>query len=467
MNKPLYWRHKLNPANSLFGKIFIWFWLSVSMLLIAAFLLARLTRQPIDVSQANIDQLSKAERVSESVQNAANRGIPIKRALGRVANRGKWQLLLVNVERQDVILGFPAPLLSSRAPIMELAESSQILLITTPTLEFIGPFDITIGNESYKLFVGRLLRRDERPPVSWGVGLFFILGLGSLLCLFLAWRLSKPLGELGAVSRAFAAGDLQSRIHSQDNRQDEIGRLAADFNAMADKLNASMQHQHMLLANVSHELRTPLTRLQLAAGMLQDKYKEEEYLTRIELEIATMDELIGQILMLTRMQNEKSGLIPMVQERFKPCTLSDLLCAPIDSVRFEAQAMDKQLLCSEIPSIQLCVNTHALASAFENITRNAIKFAASKVYVRFELEENSVSIFVDDDGKGLPADQLSKLFEPFYQAQNTSNNGLSGAGLGLAIAKAAVNLHDGELSVDHSAEGGLRFTIRLPKKTSL
>jgi len=72
-------------------------------------------------------------------------------------------------------------------------------------------------------------------------------------------------------SRAFADGDLRSRVQGQANRKDEIGLLAADFNVMADKLNASMQQQQMLLANISHELRTPLTRLQLAAAILYDK----------------------------------------------------------------------------------------------------------------------------------------------------------------------------------------------------
>ncbi|WP_371193616.1 ATP-binding protein [Glaciecola sp. SC05] len=455
--------HKLKPTNSLFGKIFIWFWLSVSLLLIVAFLLARLSRLPVDVSQPNAEQLAKAERISESVQNALDRGLSPERALRRAANRGRWQLMIVDIPRKDLILGFPAPMLPSKQPILELAESSQTLMVTTPSIEFIGPFTVPSGTYEYKLFVGRLLRRDERPPASWGISLVVVLTLGSLLCLLLAWRLSKPLGELGAVSRAFADGDLTARVPNQSTRQDEIGQLAADFNLMADKLNASMLQQHLLMANVSHELRTPLTRLQLSVAMLQDKYSDDEYLSRIEHEIIIMDKLIGQILRLTRMQNASNGLFLAEGPQFEEITFDELFSDTLESLQFEAQAMGKHLTSSALPSVQLRADPAALISAFENITRNAIKFSKSEIWIQISVSKEQIIVHVDDNGGGLPDEQLGKLFEPFYQSQHTSNITLKGVGLGLAIAKAAVNLHDGNLLVTHSQHGGLRFTISLPR----
>lgn len=454
--------HLLNPSNSLFGKIFVWFWLSVSTLLIVAFLLARLTRQPVEVAQASPQQLRQGQNIMELVQNGLDRGMQPQRALRRASNRARGQLMLVNIDTQELILGFPAPMLASKRPILALASSNQVLLVTTPALEFVGPFDVRAANVEYKLFAGRLLRRDERPPAPWGITLLVLLGLGSLLCVLLAWRLSKPLEELGSVSRAFADGDQHARVHNQDSRQDEIGQLAADFNRMADKLNASMQQQHLLMANVSHELRTPLTRLQLAAAMLQEKYGDDEYLSRIELEIATMDKLIGQILRLTRMQNANKKQRDQTQQHFESVNLNSLLSNTVENLQFEASAMGKQVNCEEFPDIVMSLNTDALISAIENLTRNAIKFANNTIFITNKVTETHLLLQVDDDGEGLPPEQLSKLFEAFYQAQNTPNVQMKGVGLGLAIAKAAVNMHDGELRVAPSTHGGLCFSITLP-----
>ncbi len=477
---------KLNPARSLFGKIFLWFWISVSTLLICAFILARLIRAEVDVAQPSEQQLNQGNRVSAFVQMSINRGLAPELALRRVANRGKWQLMLVNSSSNEVILGFPELMLPSKRPIVELASSEQIILARGPRIDFIGPFEISTASQEYKLFVGRLLRHEERRPQSWAVALIVILSIGSMLCLFLAWRLSKPLRELGAASRAFADGETQIDLSKQISRHDEIGQLATDFNAMATKIRASMQQQNMLLANVSHELRTPLTRLQLANALLQDKYFEQasldeedlnskesaneltddeylkRYLSRIESEVQTMDKLIAQILKLSRMQNAKSGLGAMGEHAFLSISLPDALAQTIENLDFEAKARSKYLQSDSVPNIAVTIDKDALSSALENLTRNAIEYAKERVWLSCEISHTHIYIHVDDDGKGLSEQEIGRLFEPFYQAKNARDIKGQGSGLGLAIAKAAVALNGGELSAALSAKGGLRMSIALP-----
>lgn len=457
--------NKLNPANSLFGKIFIWFWLSVTTLLICAFIFARLIRGGIDVAEPSQNELKQGQKVAQLVQLSMTRGIAPQRALRRVANRGKWQLMLVDTQTQALTLGFPELMLPTKQGMIELAGQDQIVHASTPSIDFVGPFTISTQSSDYKLFVGRLLRREERRPESWGLGLIIILSIGSLLCVFFAWRLSKPLRELGQASRAFADGDRHIALGKALKRHDEIGELASDFNAMATKINASMQQQKMLLANVSHELRTPLTRLQLASAMLQERYADDDYLSRylnrIEAEIVTMDTLIGQILKLSRMQNAKNGLGSVHEQAFTNMSLNDALGQTIDNLSFEANANHIKLQCTEIPKCLLMLNKEALASAFENITRNAIAYAKKWVWVSMEQADSHIQIHIEDDGEGLQEEALEHLFEAFYQANNKPENRTKSSGLGLAIAKAGVALNHGELVVAKSAKGGLRFTISL------
>jgi two-component system sensor histidine kinase CpxA len=457
---------RLNPVNSLFGKIVIWFWLSIATLLLTAFVLSRLIAPAFDVSQPSDTQSKAAEKAAQFLKMSLDRGVPIERALRRAAGRGQWQLILVNTETTDLITSFPPPMLPSKKPIIQLADAAQLLLVRTPKLELVGPMTVEFQNAEYKLFAGRLLRRDERQPASFGISLVTVLVLGSLLCLLLAWRLTKPIGELRRATQTFANGDLGASFSDSKGRSDEIGQLANDFNSMADKLSASMHQQQMLMANVSHELRTPLTRLQLAVAMLQDDntVSPDKYLTRIEQEITQMDGLIAQILKLTRIENANNGLIPIEAHRFQMLSLADTLAPVLASLEFEASANHKKLTHNDIPHAQMLMHAESMLSAFENIARNAIKFARSELVINMTVQNNRFIVTVDDDGIGLAQEEMDKLFSPFYRAHENINveHGIKGSGLGLAIAKASVSLHHGELVATRSPLGGLKLTMNLP-----
>jgi two-component system sensor histidine kinase CpxA len=460
---------RLNPVNSLFGKIVIWFWLSITTLVITAFILSRLIAPAVDISQPSEAQSKQAEKTAQLFEVAVNRGAPVERALRRMSGRGQWQMILLNSSDGTLKTSIPQQMLPARRSLIDLANASQVLLVRTPKFELIGPMTIDIEEGEYKLFAARLLRREERQPASFGISIVTVLLLGSLFCLLLAWRLTKPIGELRRATQLFANGGLDTVFTGSKGRHDEIGQLADDFSTMADKLSASMHQQQMLMANVSHELRTPLTRLQLAVAMLQDKNTEtqDKYLARIEQDIGQMDALIAQILSLSRIENANNGLISKQAHRFDTYSLPDLIRPALESLEFEASANDKTLSCNDIPNIEMYLNAETIVSAFENIARNAIKYARTCVSVSMALQNNAFTLSVDDDGEGLEPGEMDKLFLPFYRAHHNDpnikvNGSLTSTGLGLAIAKAALNLHHGRLVVTRSPLGGLKLTMTLP-----
>jgi two-component system sensor histidine kinase CpxA len=470
VNKLQYILGRLNPVNSLFGKIVIWFWLSITSLVITAFVLSRLIAPSVDISQPSEAQSKQAEKTAQLLEVALARGVPLERALRRLSGRGQWQLIALNPMDSSLKTSIPQQMLPAKKALIDLAEATQVLLVRTPKFELIGPITVNLQDNEFKLFAARLLKREERQPASFGIGIAVVLLLGSLLCLLLAWRLTKPIGELRKATQLFASGNLNTPFTGAKRRKDEIGHLADDFSTMADKLSASMHQQQMLMANVSHELRTPLTRLQLAVAMLQDKKAEtqDKYLARIEQDIGQMDALIAQILTLSRIENANNGLTSDQTHRFDRYLLPDLLKPVLESLEFEANANDITLSCNDIPNIEMYVHAETILSAFENIARNAIKFSRSKVTIELSEHDKRLIVSVEDDGHGLAQEELDKLFSPFYRAHHSAHNSAqasdsaTGSGLGLAIAKAAVSLHHGELVATRSLLGGLKLTMTLP-----
>nr|WP_136251442.1 ATP-binding protein [Ningiella ruwaisensis] len=509
MKKTIAWLSRFNPIRSIFGKIFLWFWLSVCALIIVVFLLARFLAPPVDISEPTQADLERVEGPIRMLGLALQRETPLPRALRRVASRGRFQLLVVELETDALILGFPSPILPPKNPLVELAEAEQPFHIKAPNMEFIGPFKFSLSQAkknglmlsdeqaSHALFVGRLLKREEREFQAVGIALFAILCVGTLLCFLLAKRLTAPIKQLQQISKQYADGQLDVRTQLAQTRQDEIGQLARDFELMADKIGASMQHQQALLANVSHELRTPLTRLQLAAAMLMESKQElvshgAQYLQRIEQEVITMDRLIAQILKLTRFQNINAGLSERKQAfSLLPC--HDIFSQSIKDLQFEAHANDIELSVNAMPEVFIEADQEALVSMLENVARNAIRFANSKVEIDFRVLDHDASqsqgltIRISDDGRGVAQSDLPRLFDPFYQAassqnssQNPSQNSVQNSsqseqkpgkqiqsenhGLGLAIVKAAVELHNGKVEASKATLGGLCICITLPCK---
>jgi signal transduction histidine kinase len=282
----------------------------------------------------------------------------------------------------------------------------------------------------------------------------------------LAWYMTKPVTRLRAATQQLAAGDLTARAGDPNNKgRDEIAGLVRDFDTMAGRLESLVKAQSRLLNDISHELRSPLARLNVALGLARQRSGPESatMLERIELEAGRLNELIGRLLTLARMEDGEQR-VPS-----SPVLLDEIALSVAEDAEFEAQARHCHVH-SEIPAGSWGVRGDAslLHSAIENVVRNAIRYTREGTTVEIHLEKRESGgreeavVRVTDCGDGVPPDALEKLFQPFYRLDDARGRQTGGVGLGLAITERAVRFHGGRVSATNRAEGGLMVEIHLP-----
>lgn len=297
--------------------------------------------------------------------------------------------------------------------------------------------------------------RPRGPPWTLFVAALLASVVASAL---LAWYMAKPIRLLRSGFTAVAQGDLDTRLQARmGGRRDEIADLGRDFDHMVSRLQAVLAAQRQLLHDVSHELRSPLARLQAAVGLArQSPQRQAASLDRIEREAGRLDELVGEVLALSRLQTERPG------EALERADLNELVRAIADDARFEAQADQRDVTLETGAPLAMPVRRELLQRALENVIRNAVKFTApgTCVEVRVARDGDQAVIEVDDRGPGVASDELQAIFEPFHRGRHTE--GVPGFGLGLAIAQRAVQAHRGQIVALARADGGLRMRITLP-----
>jgi two-component system sensor histidine kinase CpxA len=294
--------------------------------------------------------------------------------------------------------------------------------------------------------------------------------VSGLLCFFLAWSFTRPIKELRDASQQMAKGNLQAGTSANIRRRDEIGDLSEDFRTMAVKVNELLDHQKRLLADISHELRSPLARLQLAIGIAQQNLENaqrvqdatgtdkthRQVLERIEKEATQIDNMIARVLQLSRLESNTQDIIR--NKVIFPSFIDNVM----QDAEYEAQSTGKKLLQSHCPCIEVVIEPTLIASAVENVLRNAIRYAKTTVEVSSQVKDGLLLICVADDGCGVPGSELEKLFTPFYRVSLARNRESGGTGLGLAIAIQAINAHNGRISASNNKKGGLSVEIELP-----
>ena len=324
------------------------------------------------------------------------------------------------------------------------------------------------GKHRYTLVLGlppgpRVFFGPKGMPIP---GLIIAFVSSGLVCYLLSWYLTKPIVRLRAATRQLAAGDLTARSGAPvTRRNDEVAGLMRDFDAMAERMETLVKAQSRLLNDISHELRSPLARLNVALGLARQRAGVEsaDMLDRIELEASRLNELIGRILTLARLEDGEQG-VPQT-----PVPLGEVVANVAEDAEFEAQERRCHVH-TEIPEGKWGVrgNDSLLRSAVENVVRNAIRYTAegSSVEIVLSGEEGSggmeAVLRVSDSGPGVPEDALGKLFEPFYRLDDARGRLTGGVGLGLAITERAVRFHGGKVAAFNRAEGGLMVEIRLP-----
>jgi two-component system OmpR family sensor kinase len=276
----------------------------------------------------------------------------------------------------------------------------------------------------------------------------------------LAWYLSRPVRHLHRAFDALAQGNLDARVAPLiGTRRDEIADLGRGFDRMAARIQRLLDAQRRLLHDVSHELRSPLARMSAAIGLArQDPARGDAMFDRVEHEAARLDGLVGQLLDLSRLEHD-AGHAPL-----QLLALDVLLSDIVEDARFEAAARGVKFdLASE--ALSLTGHPALLRRAFDNVLRNAVKYSpdGGRVQVGLHAEEACVRVFVRDQGCGVPDEELGRIFDPFFRGARSGGDAVQATGLGLSIARRAIEIHAGDISASTPPEGGLQIDIRLPR----
>lgn len=321
------------------------------------------------------------------------------------------------------------------------------------------------NGETFTFYVSTSRIRDA----IWGatdvrlVLLIFALLVSGAVSYALASAISRPVRKLRSATVTLADGDLDVRVASSiGNRRDELGMLGRDFDTMATKLQRAAQQQTELSRNISHELRSPLARMRVAVELARGKAGELAEFARLDDEAERLDNLIGQILSYTKL--DAASLKSDVT-----IDVSEVIAEVAANVNYECKsdsARGVSVETGKLSPVSIPGHYDVLVSAVENIVRNAVRHSApgSQVTINVDAGAQEVSIEICDTGPGVGAEEIPRLFEPFFRTRESAeadSNG--GTGLGLAIARRAVELHDGEITASNRDEGGLCVVIKLPR----
>jgi two-component system, OmpR family, sensor kinase len=290
--------------------------------------------------------------------------------------------------------------------------------------------------------------------------LIIALVVSAVICFFLARYLTAPVDRLRDATKRIAAGDLNVRVlPSLKGRKDDLGLLAADFDAMAERVRSLLESKQQLLRDVSHELRSPLARLQLALSLAQrGDMGRTDNLARIGREADRLEQLIARALLLARLERPALGI---QTERLDVAALLEEIVA---DVAIEADARGSRVDLKTAGTLELMGDREALRSAFENVLRNAVRYSPtrSQLSVRAQRSAASIEVEIEDQGAGVPEKDLALIFEPFYRVDASRDRAEGGEGLGLAIAARAVALHHGSIGARNLQGAGLAVRIVLP-----
>ncbi|MGI9037001.1 MAG: ATP-binding protein [Pyrinomonadaceae bacterium] len=292
-----------------------------------------------------------------------------------------------------------------------------------------------------------------------------------LITVFLVWRFTRPVANLSEAARRVAEGDLRVRV-ADENRSDEMGVLAARFNEMTAELAKKQELETKLQeaeksavvgrlgSAIAHEIRNPLNYINLSLDHLRAKFAPvdadkragfEKLTAQLKTEVARINRQITDFLSYSR--PAKANLQPL-----------DARKVVEDSLRIvEAQAAEQNIKISliERENVPLILgDAEFLRSVFNNLFINAVhatETGGGNLNVTISPDQDFVKIEIFDAGRGIPAENLPKIFEPYFSTKET------GTGLGLAIVKKVIDIHNGAIDVASKEKEGTKFTVRLPK----
>jgi heavy metal sensor kinase len=321
------------------------------------------------------------------------------------------------------------------------------------------------------LQVGRSEEQVERVVEQLGILLAMLVPLAVVLAgaggLFLAARALDPIDRIARTAASIGAEDLARRLPQETLAiPDEVGRLAAAFNYMLDRLEDAFQRQRQFTADASHELRTPLTLLltQVDVALQRPRAAEDHrrVLTSLRDDLMRLRRLLDTLLALARADARE---VTLARE---PIDLGELAEEVVGVMRPLADEAGIRLTANVERGVMVHGDQAHLMQLLINLIENALKHtpAGGSVAVAVSGDSDQVTALVEvrDTGVGIPAEHLPHVFERFYRVDSARST--SGAGLGLAISRWIAKAHGGRIDVNSQLGVGTTFTVRVPRDST-
>ncbi|WP_047044115.1 envelope stress sensor histidine kinase CpxA [Vibrio mexicanus] len=454
---------RLPRIKSLYGRIFAIFWFTMLLVLLAVLSLPHLDpRKAHEIPNAHKDKLID---IKEKVEHRFKDETDLGRILFRLNDQKRSsrdpspRLYLTDLEgnilttKRESHFGIRAlrnfvTSLPDDSPKQKLYGNYMIA----------GPTPITLADRELKLYVG--VRWNQPPPLLLRMFdkpiqlLFAVMIVSTPLLLWLAWVVSQPARKLERAAKRVAQGEFVADPELEQGTS-EFRQAGASFNQMVEAVNNMVSGQQRLLSDISHELRSPLTRLRMASALAVRKQGESPELERIDTEAQRLELMINELLALSRTQADSH-----LQRETQP--LSSLWEEIIKDAQFEAEQMGKTLNYSTLPDCKLTGSPKLLMRALDNILRNAIHYGKDQVDVTIVIKGENLHVSVQDNGEGVPEEELEDIFRPFYRVSTARDRHSGGTGLGLAITQTAIRQHSGTIKAKRGKLGGLQVDIVLP-----
>ncbi len=256
-------------------------------------------------------------------------------------------------------------------------------------------------------------------------------------------RVTRPMKKLAVAASALGRGE--SGVKLQEEGPREIVETVRAFNEMQDRLRRFVQDRTKMLAALGHDLRTPITSLRLRAEFIED----EEIKAKI---IETLDEMLQMAEATLSFAREES-----THEETRVVDFGAL----VSTVCADLADTGRDVVCEDTDGLAVRCRPIGVKRALRNIVENAVIYG-KRATVSVSHNTAEVTVQVDDDGPGIPAEDIEKVFKPFVRLENSRSRDTGGVGLGLAIARSIIRAHGGDITLHNRPEGGIRATLSIP-----
>lgn len=378
---------------------------------------------------------------------------------------GNWDFVRGDYSRlREIAIAASSPQVTQRLTVLDQARA---VVVGNPDPAGAALLPVKVG-ERVVGWVGRApLRRlssaaedsfeARQSRAAWGIAALAV-ALAAATALVLARAFLLPVKRIADATHHLAGGDYATRVavHSHD----ELGRLAADFNRLAETLERNETLRRRFMADVSHELRTPLAVLSAELEALDDGVRPftSAALASLRGEAAALGKLVDDLNQLALAD------VGALAYRKQTLELAPLIAQAVDSYRERFAQRGISLEASAAAGARVFGDRDRLVQMFRNLLENSARYtdAGGRARVSARVGEGSVAVDFDDSAPGVPADALPHLFERFFRVEASRSRANGGAGLGLAISRSIAAAHGGDIAAEPSPLGGLRVSVRLP-----